>query len=414
MGQKVGHGVKMSKLTELKIKNLSEPGRYSDGNGLFFRIKGSKSRNWLYRFTINGNMREIGLGTYPSIPLKKARELANECRVDVANDIDPIEKRNEAKKKKCKLEAMTFEMAAFERHKIKQQEWSNGKHQQQWINTLKTYVFPYIGNKPLFKIEPSNIEKCLSPIWLEKKETAGRVRQRIEDVLDWAKVMGFRDGENPARLKGNLEHLLPKQKKIVKHQPALSYKELPVFWTCLQEIESNSADALRFLILTASRSNEVTGALWDEIDWQNSVWSIPAERMKMKRSHRIPLSQTSLDILLKRRALTNSPFIFEGQKLGKPMSNMTMNNLIKRKFPLLEIVPHGFRSSFRDWAENQSFSHRAIEYCLAHSVKDKTEAAYQRDDLLGKRHGIMKSWAEFIISEKNEIKTVIGKNFVRL
>ena len=159
---------------------------------------------------------------------------------------------------------------------------------------------------------------------------------------------------------------------------------------------------------------KLQGALWDEIDWQNSVWSIPAERMKMKRSHRIPLSQTSLDILLKRRALTNSPFIFEGQKLGKPMSDMTMNNLIKRKFPLLEIVPHGFRSSFRDWAENQSFSHRAIEYCLAHSVKDKTEAAYQRDDLLGKRHGIMKSWAEFIISEKNEIKTVTGKNFVRL
>ena len=181
----------MSKLTELKIKNLSELGKYSDGNGLFFRIKGSKSKNWLFRFTINGNTREIGLGTYPLISLKKARELANECRVDVANDIDPIEKRNEAKKKKCRREAMTFEIAAFERYKIKQQEWSNGKHKQQWINTLKTYVFPYIGSKPLFKIEPSDIEKCLGPIWLEKKETAGRVRQRVEDVLDWAKVMGF-------------------------------------------------------------------------------------------------------------------------------------------------------------------------------------------------------------------------------
>ena len=400
MGHKVGHGVKMSKLTELKIKNLLEPGRYSDGNGLFFRIKGSKSKNWLFRFTIYGNTREIGLGTYPSISLKKARELANECRVDVANDIDPIEKRNEEKKKKCKREAMTFEMAAFERYNIKRQEWSNGKHQQQWINTLKTYVFPYIGDKPLFKIEPSDIKKCLSPIWLEKKETASRVRQRIEDVLDWAKVMGFRDGENPARLKGHLEHLLPKQKKIVKHQPALPFKELPAFWSGLHEIESTSADALRFLILTAGRSNEVIGAFWDEIDWQNSVWSIPAERMKMKRSHRIPLAQTSLDILSKRRAFKNSPFIFEGQNLGKPMSNMTLNNLIKRKFPLLKIVPHGFRSSFRDWAENQSFSHRAVEYCLAHSVKDKTEAAYQRDDLLEKRREIMKSWAEFIISEK--------------
>ena len=299
---------------------------------------------------------------------------------------------------------MTFEKAALACFEMKQAEWKNGKHQDQWINTLTTYAFPIIGSMPVADIEARHVVQCLKPIWLIKKETAKRVRQRIDTVMRWAKAMGYRTGDNPASLEGNLEYLLPAQKQQVAHHPAIQYEALPSFWHKLEEIQTVSADALRFLILTAARSGEVREATWDEIDFENALWSLPAARMKASKPHRVPLCDEAVRILQKRRQLSSDHFVFEGQRAGQPISDMAMLSLMRKRFPQMNAVPHGFRSTFRDWAENQSYSHRAVEYCLAHTVKNKTEAAYQRDDLLAIRRGIMADWeSHTIISKGAEI-----------
>ena len=232
---------------------------------------------------------------------------------------------------------------------------------------------------------------------MTKKETARRVRQRIDAVMRWAKAMGYRTGDNPAALEGNLEYLLPAQKQEVSHHPALAFEDLPSFWTALSAIQTVSADALRFLILAAAKSGEVRGATWDEIDFEKALWSLPAARMKNAKRHRVPLGKEAITILEKRRGLSTCKYVFEGQKPNRPISDMAMLSLMRKRFPELDAVPHGFRSTFRDWAENQSYPHCAVEYCLAHSVKNKTEAAYQRDDLLSTRRNIMTNYGSMLI-----------------
>ena len=390
----------MSNLTELKIKNLTEVGRYADGNSLYLKVSVTGKKSWSCRYVSNGKAVQMGLGKYPAISLKEARQRRNEVQLEVARGNDPLAAQRAAKIEEQRLKEMTFAKAAFECHAVKKSQWKNGKHNNQWINTLRTYAFPVFGSKPVQDIDARDVVACLKPIWLTKIETAQRVRQRIEQVFYWAKAMGYYEGENPTTLRGNLEYLLPKQKKVVTHHRALSYEEVPDFWNSLKACSGVAVDALRFLILTAARSGEVRGAKWDEIDWDNAVWTIPADRMKAGKMHQVPLSQTALSILRKRRGETNSPLVFEGLKQGRPISNMAMLSLMRKRFPDVDAVPHGFRSTFRDWAENQNFSQRAVEYCLAHTLQNKVEAAYQRDDLLEQRRHIMDAWENVFFSRE--------------
>ena len=345
-------------------------------------------------------MRDIGLGAYPAVSLKEARQKRDMVALDAANGRDPLNERKAAEAEKARLQSMTFEKAALACFETKQAEWKNGKHQDQWINTLTTYAFPIIGSMPVADIEARHVVQCLKPIWLTKKETAKRVRQRIDTVMRWAKAMGYRTGDNPAALEGNLEYLLPAQKQTVVHHPAMPFEQLPAFWEELSSVQTVSADALRFLILTAARSGEVRAATWDEVDFENALWSLPAARMKASKPHRVPLCDEALRVLEKRRQLSSGHFVFEGQRGGQPISDMAMLSLMRKRFPHMDTVPHGFRSTFRDWAENQSYPHRAVEYCLAHTVRNKTEAAYQRDDLLAIRRSIMADWESHTIFSK--------------
>jgi len=384
-------------LTELEVKSLTTPGRYPDGNSLYLKVSECNRKSWLCRYRVEGKQREAGLGSYPDVSLKEARKKKEALKVEVAKGIDPLAERENEKARRDRLRSMTFKKAAYQVHALKQQEWKDGKHQDQWINTLVTYAFPKIGNMPVGDIEPHHVTASLKPIWMTKKETARRVMQRINVVMRWAKAMRFRTGDNPAAWEGNLEFILPNQKQVVSHHSALAFEDLPTFWTELSAIQTVSADALRFLILTATRSGEVRGATWDEINLEKALWCLPAARMKNSKPHRVPLCEEAMVILEKRHGLSTCKYIFEGQKPNRPISDMAMLSLMRKRFPELDAVPHGFRSTFRDWAENQSYPHRAVEYCLAHSVKNKTEAAYQRDDLLTIRRNIMTNYGSMLI-----------------
>ena len=388
-------------MTDIQIKSFKTPGRYPDGNNLYLNVSRSFRRSWTCRVRVSGgHVRDIGLGSYPSVSLKEARQKRDAVALDAANGRDPLSERKAAEAEKARLKSMTFEKAALACFEMKQAEWKNGKHQDQWINTLTAYASPIIGSMPVADVEARHVVQCLKPIWLIKKETARRVRQRIDTVMRWAKAMGYRTGDNPASLEGNLEYLLPAQKQTVVHHPAMPFEQLPAFWEELRSVQTVSADALRFLILTAARSGEVREATWDEVDFENALWNLPAARMKASKPHRVPLCDEAIRVLQKRRQMSSSQYVFEGQRAGHPISDMAMLSLMRKRFPHINAVPHGFRSTFRDWAENQSFPHRAVEYCLAHTVRNKTEAAYQRDDLLTIRRGIMTDWESHTILSK--------------
>jgi integrase len=391
----------MNVLTELEVKSLNTPGRHSVGDSLYLNVSAGNSKSWSWHYRVEGKRREVGLGSYPFVSCKEARKKKDALKVEVANGNDPLAEREAEKAERDRLRSMTFKKAAYEVHAVKQQEWKDGKHQDQWINTLRTYAFPDIGNMPVGAIEPQHVIACLNPIWMTKKETARRVMQRINVIMRWAKAMKYRAGDNPAAWEGTLEFILPNQKHEVSHHPALAFEDLPSFWTELSSIQTVSADALRFLILTAARSGEVRGANWDEINLEKALWSLPAARMKNSKPHRVPLCEEAMVILDKRRRLSTCKYIFEGQKPSRPISDMAMLSLMRKRFPELDAVPHGFRSTFRDWAENQSYPHRAVEYCLAHSVKNKTEAAYQRDDLLSIRRNIMTNYGSMAVNQKS-------------
>jgi integrase len=389
----------MTRLTDKKIKSITTPGRYPDGNNLYLNVSSSLRKSWTCRVTVSGGLRrDIGLGSYPAVSLKEARQKRDAVALDAANGRDPLRERKAAEAEKARLQSMTFERAALACFEMKQAEWKNGKHQDQWINTLTTYAFPIIGSMTVADIEARHVVRCLKPIWLTKKETAKRVRQRIDTVMRWAKAMGYRTGDNPAALEGNLEYLLPAQRQTVVHHPAMPFEQLPAFWEELSSVQTVSADALRFLILTAARSGEVREATWDEVDFGNALWSLPEARMKASKPHQVPLCDEAVRILQKRRQLSLSQYIFESQRAGHPMSDMAMLSLMRKRLPQINAVPHGFRSTFRDWAENQSYPHRAVEYCLAHTVRNKTEAAYQRDDLLSIRRKIMTDYGSMTIN----------------
>jgi integrase len=332
--------------------------------------------------------------------LAKAREKAREAGDEVTEGIDPKDARDAAKAQNLAWrQRLTFEEAAAQCIATKQHEWKNSKHRHQWAATLKTYAYPSLGKLPVDQITMEQVLGVLEPIWTTKTETASRVRQRIETVMDWAKARKLVTGDNPASLKGGLGQLLPKARKIakVKHQPALPYQEVNAFVQALRSKRGISPKAFEFLILTATRSGEVLGAKWDEFDLVAKVWTIPAERMKAGREHRIPLSTRTVTIITEMLKGKQCDFVFPDPTGKKGMSNGALLAVIKGMPDFAAYVPHGFRSTFRDWAaETTSFANETLELALAHTIKDKSEAAYRRQDQLEKRFKLMEQWAGYI------------------
>jgi integrase len=395
----------MGKLSDRAIKALDTPGYYGDGDGLWLQVRKSQSegkpgavtRSWLFRFMLNLRSREMGLGPYPDITLAEARKKAADARRQVRDGVDPIEDRK-AKRQAVALErarCLTFDECAEKYIKSHRNGWKNPKHAQQWENTLATYASPVFGKLPVAEVDTTLVMKAIEPIWAEKTETASRVRGRIESVLSWAAVRGYRKGENPARWRGHLDTLLPARSKVakVKHHPALPYSEAGAFMKELRCRTGVAAQSLEFLILTAARTEEVRTATWDEIDLNAATWVVPGERMKAGKAHTVPLSDRAVEIL--KSLAHRTGYVFCSPK-GEPLSNAGMDSVLKRMGRGGQITVHGFRSTFRDWAaETTAYPNEVVEMALAHTIGNKAEAAYRRGDLFMKRRRLMAEWAKY-------------------
>lgn len=391
---------KAKELSALEVNRLAGAGYHAVGGvaGLHLQIKPSGAKTWIFRVVIAGRRREIGLGGFPGVTLAGAKEAARIARNKIKEGTDPVE---ESKAKRIALLAaqaasITFGEAAAKFIEAHESGWKNSKHASQWTTTLETYAFPTIGKIRVSDIQTAHVITILEKIWTTKTETASRLRGRIESVLDWATVRGYRKGENPARWKGHLDKLLPAPAKVQKvvHHAALDYREVGTFMADLAKVEGMGARALEFAILTAARSGEVRGATWAEIDEQASVWTIPAERMKAEKEHRIPLSAAALALLAKQPRIVGTDLIFPNSN-EKPsaLSDMTMTAVLRRMG--VAVTAHGFRSTFRDWAgETTAYPREVIEHALSHQLKDKAEAAYARGTLFDKRRRLMADWAK--------------------
>jgi integrase len=391
--------MRIGKLTAVKADKVKAPGYYGDGGGLFLQVSRYRTKSWVFRFKVHGRLREMGLGSLDTYGLAEARERARGCRKLRDEGKDPIEERNAARLQ-AKLEAakaMTFEQCAERYIAAHRAGWRNGKHRDQWASTLATYVNPLFGALPVRAIDTALVMRAVEPIWNEKPETASRVRGRIESILDWAAARGFRQGENPARWRGHLDKLLPKKTKVrrVEHHTALPYREIGTFIDDLRRQEGVGARALEFAMLTAARTGEAIGARWDEFDLADRLWTIPAERMKAGKEHRVPLSEAVVAILEDLQKVRHGDFVFPGGRAGRPISNMAMAMTLRR-MARGELTVHGFRSTFRDWAsERTGFPREVAEMALAHTVTDAVERAYRRGDLFTKRRQLMDAWAKF-------------------
>lgn len=390
------------RLSALEVSKASDPGFYPDGGNLYLKVTSTGSKSWIFRFTMSGRTRDAGLGAFPTINLATARKEAESCRVLVQSGVDPVEARREERSQKQTLPGSTFRECAEAFIQSHEAGWKNDKHRAQWRSTLTTYAYPKIGSQAADAVTTNLVLEVLEPIWSSKPETASRVRGRIESVLDWAKVKGFRSGENPARWRGHLDHLLPSKNKVrrVVHHTALPYKQLPKFIKKLREVESVGARCLEFLILTCARTSEATGADWSEIDFKTRLWIVPAARMKGGKEHRVPLSDRAIEILremeplAQRKAGARIGLVFPGVKPGRPLSQMTLAMVLRRM--KVNATVHGFRSSFRDWAaEETTFSREAAEMALAHAIPNAVEAAYRRGDLLEQRRKLAAAWRQY-------------------
>jgi integrase len=400
----------LGRLTALKVEKARKPGMYADGGGLYLRVTPEGARNWVFRFMIDRKPRWMGLGPLALYSLADARARAQDARRKRHEGIDPIEARR-AKRAQQRLDAakaITFKQCAESYIASHRAGWRNAKHRYQWPATLGAYVYPAIGALPVQAVDTALVHKVLEPIWTAKPETASRVRQRIENILGFAKVCGYRDGENPARWRGHLDNLLPARSKVrdVKHLAALPYVELPTFLVNLRTREATAARALEFLVLTAARTGEVIGARWNEIDMLDKIWTVPAGRMKAHREHRVPLSPRAVAILKEMLAARNgddgNAYVFPGPKPGKPLSNMAFLMLLRR-MGLDYLTVHGFRATFKTWAsERTSFQNEIAEAALAHIIGDKVEQAYRRGDLFDKRRRLMQQWATYCTAAARE------------
>ncbi|HEY1779243.1 MAG TPA: integrase arm-type DNA-binding domain-containing protein [Roseiarcus sp.] len=394
-------GRKATELTAMAIRKLKDPGLYFVGGvaGLAIQVLPSGNKTWILRATMIGRRRrDMGLGGYPDVTLAGAREAARTAREKIRSGVDPIEeaRRTRAALMATAAKVMTFKDAATAYIADHEKSWANPKHRQQWKNTLEAYAHPVIGKLSVADIELPHILKILEPIWTGKTETATRVRGRIETILDWATVRGHRTGLNPARWKGHLNKVLAEPSKIAKvqHHAALPIDDTGEFMQRLRVPEGMGARALEFAILTAARSGEVRGATWDEIDLEARVWTVPASRMKAGREHRVPLSRSALDLLKELPRMGDSDLLFPAARGGQ-LSDMTLAAVLRRM--KVNAVPHGFRSSFRDWAaERTAYPGEMAELALAHTIGDKTEAAYRRGTMFERRRRMMDDWAGFL------------------
>lgn len=390
---------KAKELSALAVKHLTEPGLHFAGGiaGLALQVLPTGGRSWVLRAMVGGKRRDMGLGGYPEVKLAEAREAAEIARKQIRNNVDPINARA-AEKAALRVDAgksMTFQASALAFIAANEGGWRNAKHRQQWGNSLEAYAYPIIGKMNLRDIELPHILKILEPIWETKTETATRLRGRVEQVLDWGTVRGYREGLNPARWRGHLDKLLAKPKKLakVKHHAALPWGEISCFMVKLRDAEGMGARALEFAILTACRSGEVRGATWAEIDLEAGEWIIPAERMKAGKPHSVPLSDAAVGMLKALPRMAGPNYVFPAPRGGQ-LSDMTLTAVLRRMS--LGVVPHGFRSTFREWAgESSGHPREVIEHALAHQLADKAEAAYQRGSLFPKRVKLMQDWANF-------------------
>ncbi len=412
-------GTLIGKLKALTVARVKQPGMYGDGGGLWLQVTSAGARSWIFRYWASerdpatgqiirdemgkarGCSREMGLGSLSVVSLEQARELAGKYRQLRREGIDPIETRQKAKAEAAlnAAKSITFAKCAQDYIKAHRAGWRNTKHIQQWENTLAVYAEPVFGALSVQAIDTGLVLKAIEPIWATKPEMASRVRGRIESILDWAKARGYREGENPARWRGHLNHLLPARSKVRKvlHHAALPYTEISAFIAELHKREGMAARALEFAILTAARSGEVLGARWEEFDLDAAVWTVPAGRMKAGKEHRVPLALRALEIV-KDMAGMSDEFVFPGDKSSRPLSEKALWKALHR-MKVENATVHGFRSAFRDWAaERTNYANHVVEMALAHTIGDKVEAAYRRGDLLDKRRSLMDGWANFCSS----------------
>lgn len=419
----------------------TRPVRFGDGDGLYLQVAKGDTKSWLFRYTLRGKAHEMGLGAVgdapDGVPLAKARILASEARAKLRAGIDPIGERQAERAARTQAEEhaaeRTFKAAATALVESKKAGWRNAKHGAQWLATLDAYVHPIIGDMPVANVGTDEVLRVLRPIWERIPETASRVRQRMEAVLDAARVKGWRTGENPARWKGHLAGELPEPRKVqrVKHRPALPWEQIGAFMAALSEHEGVSAQALRFVILTASRTGEVRGMRWREVDLDGKIWVVPGERMKAGKTYRVALSSAALTVLEEVRPLMkkSNDLIFPSVRKNVALSDMALSMLVRgmneggdvgapprwRDVEGRPIVPHGFRSTFRDWAgETRSEGREVVERALAHINKDKVEAAYARSDLLEKRRPLMEAWAEFAMETRKPVMSPNQEQVVKI
>ncbi len=423
-----------TELGPVDVKRLAHPG--GKGNimvpvggvtGLYMQLTPTGAKSWILRMLIGGRRRDIGLGGFPTVTLSQARDKAREARDKVERGVDPVEERKAAKARliEARRKGMLFSEAVDKALAAKLDAFRNEKHRAQWRSTLDNYAIPEIGAMPVGAIDTAAVLRCLQPIWATKTETATRLRGRIEAVLSWATVAGHRSGDNPARWAGNLKELLPAASKVAKesNHPALQLDDAAPWFSDLRARDGFPARALEFLALTAARSGEVRGATWDEIDLAKALWIVPARRMKMQREHRVPLTAEAVDLLKALPRLDGNPLVFPGAKGGQ-LSDMALSMLMKRQHTAAvdrgtegyldrvskrPAVPHGLRSTFRDWAaERTQYPGEMAEVALAHRISNAVEAAYRRGDMIEKRRRMMADWADFLSGR------VLGGNVVRI
>ena len=403
--------MKAKEMSALAVASIKSRGIHFVGGvtGLALNVTKYGSRSWVMRFQIKGKRRDMGLGSYPSVTLAQARESARAAREVLRQGMDPVEHARAARQRLIVEQETAVVFADAATHYIATHEhgWRNAKHAQQWRNTIETYANPVIGKVPLRDIDVAMVRRILEPIWTTKNETASRVRGRIESIIDWGITMGYRSAANPARWKGHLEHLLAQPSKVARRtrQPALPYADMPAFMQALRKQHNTSARALEFLILTGVRSGEVRNATWSEFDLDKAVWTIPAERMKGGREHRVPLSEQALRLVRAQQEVSFCSFVFpspnrprDPEADGAALSDMALTAVMRRMALKQKAVPHGFRSTFRDWvSETTTHSNEVAEMALAHSIRNRVEAAYRRGDLFEKRRQLMQDWADFVL-----------------
>jgi len=399
----------LNRLTAMKVVKAKRPGLLADGGGLYLRIAPGGSKQFIFRYAVNGRLRDMGIGPTHTVDLAMAREKALEARRLRLEGIDPIAHKHArvAALQAADAKAMTFRQCAEGFIRDNEMEWKGGRHRQQWTTTLAKYVYPEIGELPVAAINTPLVLKVVKPLWGDKTVTAARVRGRIEAVLGWATVHHYRSGDNPARSQGLLEHALPAQAKIAKteHHAALPYTEVAPFMAKLQQDTSAAAKCLQFIALTAARLVEATWATWDEVDFGARTWTVSAARMKAGKEHRVPLSDAAMAILEAMRAIRMSNFVFPGRN-GRPVGMRTVQDLVKVGG---EITVHGLRSSFRDWAaEHTSFPREVAEMALAHAIPSAVEAAYRRGDLFEKRRKLMDAWAAYCAKVETDAGKVVA------